>query len=104
MNLDWLQKVLGFDGTGRSSAMMGRYLCSRTLRRSPMSQPSACGPLQQGRVSLHKRDTLEKTSATHQTGRLHNPNSRNHRGRRDYNRAAHTGGTIDFDRMPIPPA
>ena len=72
--------------------------------RSPMSQPSACGPLQLGRASLHRSDIVGTTRAMHQTHPRQNPNSRNHRERCDYNRGARTGGTIPFLPMRIPRA
>lgn len=92
---------------GGFSATMGRKPLQRSHTpplRIPMSQPSARGPLQRGRVSLCKWDTLDKMSATGQTDRQQNPNSRGHRGRCDYNRAVRTGGRTEFLRMPIPPA
>ena len=72
--------------------------------RIPMTQPSARGQLRQGRVFPHKWDTHGRTRASHQTGRRQNPNSRDHRGRCDGNRAVRTGGRIEFLRMPIPQA
>lgn len=76
--------------TGKERLRCGRI---RSLR-NPMSQPSACGPLQQGRVSLHRSDIVGKTRAMHQTRPRRNPNSRIHRERCDYNRGARTGGMI----------
>ena len=91
----------------QASAMMGREGlrcgCTSSLR-IPMSQPSACGSLQPDRVSRHKWNTLETTSAMHQPGRRQNPNSRDHRRRCDRNRAVRTGGTTEFLPMPIPQA
>ena len=94
---------MGRDVSAMMARLRLRYRRTRSLR-NPMSRPSMYGPLQRGRASLHKWDTSGKTSATHQTGRLQNPNSRNHRGRCDDNRAVHTGETIEFDRLLIPPA
>ena len=89
------------------SAMLERE-CFRSGRtpslRIPMSQPSIPGPLQPGRVSLHKWDIVGKTSAMHQTGRQRNPNSRNHRERRDYSHAVRTRETTVFLLMAVPQA
>jgi hypothetical protein len=93
--------------TGKSSARMGRKRprCSRTRSlHNPTSQSSARGPLQQGRVSLHKGDTLEKICARHRTVRRQNPNNRNRLEKYDHNRAVRTGGMIAFLPMTTPPA
>lgn len=79
--------------------MMGRKRLqySRTLSlHNPTSQLSARGPLQQDKLSLHKQDTCEKTRERHQIGPWQNPNSRDRRERRDYNRAVRIGEMMTF--------
>ena len=73
-------------------------------RRIPMSQPSASGPLQQGRVFLHIAGTLEKICARHRIVRRQNLNSRNRPEKYDHNLAVRTGGMIAFLPMATLPA
>jgi len=92
---------------GKSSARMGRKRprCSRTRSlNNPTSQSFAHGPLQPGRVSLHKGDTLEKMCARHRTVRRQNRNSRSRPEKYDHNRAVRTGGMIVFLPMATLPA